>query len=65
MAKSDAKARTGPSSSSPRPPASVPDNSEWPDNFEGTERQKRSLKRIEAVIGQKPWEWVAEFLPKQ
>lgn len=63
MAKSDAKARTGPSSASPG--SSDPDNREWPDNFEGTERQKRSLKRIEAVIGQKPWEWVAEFLPKQ
>lgn len=63
MTKSDAKAHTGQSSASPGP--SDPDNSEWPDNFEGTERQKRSLKRIEAVIGQKPWEWLAEFLPKQ
>ncbi|KAL2672356.1 hypothetical protein Neosp_013063 [[Neocosmospora] mangrovei] len=56
MTKSDAKAHTGPSSASPGP--SDPDNGEWPDNFEGTERQKRSLKRIEAVIGQKPWEWL-------
>lgn len=26
---------------------------------------RRSIRRIEDVIGQKPWEWLAEFEPKQ
>ncbi|KAM0431297.1 hypothetical protein ACHAPT_005268 [Fusarium lateritium] len=63
MAKSDARARLA--APSPTSPASSNcDNTEWPDNFDATDRQIRSVERIEAVIGQKPWEWLAEFLPK-
>jgi hypothetical protein len=57
---------------SPAPTASMAADLEeivMPTNFTDNPKEihtaRRHVQRIEAVVGEKPWEWLAEFPPKQ
>ncbi|KAJ4258196.1 hypothetical protein NW762_008342 [Fusarium torreyae] len=65
----DAPAPVVPAASSTTPPpptvaATEPNLSGWPNNCDVSNRQVRSIERIECAVGMKPWEWLAEFPPK-
>jgi hypothetical protein len=66
------EAAASPAQPSPTPaatPAADLEEIVMPPNFTHNPKEiqsfRRYVRRIEAVIGQKPWEWLAEFPPKQ
>ncbi|KAF4969060.1 hypothetical protein FSARC_3622 [Fusarium sarcochroum] len=74
MAKPPAKSRLPQPDEAPAPAAAAsapspttvtePDLTGWPNNCDVSNRQVRSVERIENTVGMKPWEWLAEFPPK-
>ncbi|KAF5558607.1 hypothetical protein FNAPI_5011 [Fusarium napiforme] len=66
------EAAASPAQPSPGPvatPAAEPEEIALPPNVTCSQKDRhivrRFIQRIEVVVGQKPWEWLAEVQPKQ